>query len=306
MTRIHWWLVRQVSRILEPAERDAVWGDVLESGETAAQALGDVSGLVIRRQTALWRDARPWLVLVGLVVPLALLLSLVSRRVSEGNAVYAWMYFSNWDWRLFQERAFWLILADTSTIVVPDILVLLSLAWTIGILLGAASRRTIAVNGALFAVVLLFGVFAAVPWYTQLQIRTLENAGHVFPGDGAGRVIQRHSGDAAGPSLMFYVLLFQIFLVLLPAFWGMHKGLGRAARPWLLGTIPWIPAVAAMVLLAGMQGVWWAGLATHNWIWLRSGWRMPPLLFVLAGPVAYMLVSGAWQRWHREYKEIEK
>lgn len=297
MTRIHWWLVVQVSRILEPGERDVVWGDILESGQTGAQALRDVSGLVIRRQTALWRDARPWLVLVGLVAPLALLLSLVSRRVSEANAVYAWMYFSNWDWRLFGERAYWLILADTSTIVVPDILVLLSLAWTIGILLGAASRRTIAVKGALFAVVLLFGVFVAVPWYTALQMHTLEDA--------SGRVFPSHSGDTAGPSLMFYVLLFQIFLVLLPAFWGMHKGLGRAARPWLL-TIPWIPALAAMVLLAGMQGVWWAGLATHNWIWLQRGWRMPPLVFVLAGPVVYMLASQAWQRWHRELKEIEK
>ena len=45
MTRICWWLVDKFSRLLEPAERDAVHGDVAESGETGGGALVEVRGL---------------------------------------------------------------------------------------------------------------------------------------------------------------------------------------------------------------------------------------------------------------------
>ena len=34
MTRLCWWLVETVSRVLEPDERNAVRGDFAESGET--------------------------------------------------------------------------------------------------------------------------------------------------------------------------------------------------------------------------------------------------------------------------------
>ena len=78
MTRICWWLVDLVSRMLEPDERDAVRGDFTESGENGVQALGDVVGLVVRRQAALWNDWRPWAVLGGLIIPLGMLLSIVS------------------------------------------------------------------------------------------------------------------------------------------------------------------------------------------------------------------------------------
>ena len=45
-----WRLVNIVARILHPDERDAVCGDLVESGATGGQALRDVFGLVIRRQ----------------------------------------------------------------------------------------------------------------------------------------------------------------------------------------------------------------------------------------------------------------
>jgi len=57
--------------MLESGEREAVRGDLAESGETGSQALRHVVGLVIRRQLSIWTDWRPWLTLVGLVVPLA-------------------------------------------------------------------------------------------------------------------------------------------------------------------------------------------------------------------------------------------
>ena len=71
MNRICWWLVDIVSRMLEPYERDAVRGDFSESNEHGMQALFGLLGLVLRRQVDLWTSWRPWLALLGLVVPVA-------------------------------------------------------------------------------------------------------------------------------------------------------------------------------------------------------------------------------------------
>lgn len=92
MTRVSWWVVDVVSRMLESDERDAVRGDFAESGESGGRALRDLLGLVIRRQAALWTDWRPWLALVGLVVPLGVLLSVVSGWWSYGSAISLWLY----------------------------------------------------------------------------------------------------------------------------------------------------------------------------------------------------------------------
>ena len=80
MTRVRWWLVDRLSRMLEPGEREAVRGDIAESGETAGQALRNVLSLVVRRQAALWKGWRPWLTFAALVAPLGILLSLGSQN----------------------------------------------------------------------------------------------------------------------------------------------------------------------------------------------------------------------------------
>ena len=53
MTRICWWLADRVSRLLEPDEREAVRGDLEETGAAGGKALRDVLGLAARRQAAL-------------------------------------------------------------------------------------------------------------------------------------------------------------------------------------------------------------------------------------------------------------
>jgi hypothetical protein len=61
-----------LARTLDPAEREAVLGDLVESGETGAEALRAVLGLVARRKAALWaaswKDWHVWLA-VALVFP---------------------------------------------------------------------------------------------------------------------------------------------------------------------------------------------------------------------------------------------
>ena len=52
MTQICWWLTDIASRMY-PRERDAVLVDLAEAGETGAQALRDLLGLVVGRQSTL-------------------------------------------------------------------------------------------------------------------------------------------------------------------------------------------------------------------------------------------------------------
>jgi hypothetical protein len=73
MNRFCWWLVERLSRRLEPGERDAVLGDIAESGETGHEALRDLLGLTLRRGAAVWREARSWLALAGLIAPVGML-----------------------------------------------------------------------------------------------------------------------------------------------------------------------------------------------------------------------------------------
>jgi hypothetical protein len=98
MIRFFWWLADELSRTLDPGEREAVWGDIEESGDTAGQALRNILGLVARRQATLWKNWQPWMTLALLVAPLGVMLSLASRLVAYGNALPLWMYFDNWTW----------------------------------------------------------------------------------------------------------------------------------------------------------------------------------------------------------------
>jgi hypothetical protein len=56
MTRVCWQLVEILSLMLHSDERQAVRGDLAESGETGSQALSDVLGLAFRRQAAVVRQ----------------------------------------------------------------------------------------------------------------------------------------------------------------------------------------------------------------------------------------------------------
>jgi hypothetical protein len=82
MTSTHWPLIEVAARLLERDEREAVLGDLLESGEGAWQGLLDVLGLAVRRQLLLWKSWQPWLASLGLALPGSLLLMGFSVSVS--------------------------------------------------------------------------------------------------------------------------------------------------------------------------------------------------------------------------------
>jgi hypothetical protein len=97
--------VEMLARLLEPTEREAVLGDLAETGETGARAIRDLAGLVIRRQAAPWRDWRPWLATAAVVFAGWQLGALVVRP-SGGYSLDLWIIrnYKYFDPRLLAEN----------------------------------------------------------------------------------------------------------------------------------------------------------------------------------------------------------
>jgi len=127
-------LLEVAARRLERSERDAVLGDLVESGTSAWRGMREVLGLVARRELALWYDWRPWLAAFGVALPGSFLLMGVSLSVSctylrlTGAAVGG-------------------VCAPTGHegFLLPacQVLLLLAWAWTSGFFVGSVSRRTL-------------------------------------------------------------------------------------------------------------------------------------------------------------------
>jgi hypothetical protein len=235
MTRVCWRVVDILSLMLRPDERQAVRGDLVESGAPGIGALIDVLGLVVRRQAAPWTHWPPWLILATLVVPLGMLLSVVSRYTADGSAIYVWMYANNWKWGDLANAGFWHVFAETIFLVCKAYMALACWSWTSGFVLGSISRRMIQTNGFLFCLMLSFGALVAAPRYFAYYWR--------FP----------YGGNAPVFSLMFYreafPLIVQALLVVGPSLWGMRRGAGMGtSRPLLRKTL-WIAAIATLAAM---------------------------------------------------------
>ena len=144
---IGWSLTTLASKLLERDEREAVLGDLAECNESGWHGLLDVLGLVIRRQTLLWRNWRPWLAAFGLALPSSFLLMGFSVSVS----------------RAYQQFIDTTILKTTGLTAGPGFslllcnsALLLGWSWTGGFVVGSLSRRTLWVSAALSAAPCLF------------------------------------------------------------------------------------------------------------------------------------------------------
>lgn len=279
-----WRFVDLVSKLLEPDERAAVRGDLVEAGASGQQALREVTGLVIRREAALWMHWLPWLALAGVVIPLGALLSHVSRWLADWSAIYAFLYVDNWTWAYLDSPGARRDLLHYSSSFLVTCVTLICWSWTCGFVLGALSRRTVWINGALFVLV----VFAAT-------LDTTTTARH-------------NTFNDAVFSITFYNLVFPVMLrtlfVLLPALSGMHRGARSAILP-LFPTIVW--AVAVVILTA------WTAKGLESSVVFGRGLipadagldgvmgtaddprplRLLPL--VMLWPVGYMLATTKWR-----------
>jgi len=203
-------LLSMLSRLLEPAEREAVCGDLQEMNVSGLAAARDILGLVIRRQAALWLDWRPWLALVGVAVPIGLLLALISRWWAGTSAIYAFLYVNNWTWgHLASPGARHLLLETALRYFLLPSVALIGWSWTSGVVIGRLSRRAVWLTALIFA----FAVLAAA-------------ASSIVPAAPSREGV--FSGADAVFSIAFYrtvlPILVRVTLVLLPALAGMHRG----------------------------------------------------------------------------------
>jgi len=231
MSRLVWGLVDFSSRLLAQDECEAVRGDLAEAGVSGGAALVDILGLVARRQAALWLDGAPWLALAGIVVPLGVLLSHVSRWWAYGWAIDAFIYLNRWTWAMTVENpGFRGLLVAAALRDLVSGLALIGWSWTSGFALGALSRRTLWITAPLFLAVVLG---ATVGTTTTARANELNAAVFEVPLYG----------------VLFPRLLRALF-VLLPAWLGMRRSLRQPALSWRSTAI-----VAGVII--GLT--WWAG-----------------------------------------------
>ncbi len=288
MTRICWWLTDAVSRMLEPGERDVVHGDFAESGESGGRALRDVLGLVVRRQAVLWKDWRPWLALVGLIVPLGMLLSIVSSITASQTATYMWLYANNWDWALLRYAGFWHEFTDSLALVFVSCLTLVCWSWTAGFVLGSVSRRIVQVYGVLFCLTLVLGALLGAPQYFAYWLQYIH------------RPISPDSSDPIS-GLAFYrvmlPLIVQAVLVAAPSLLGMSQGADVKRFTPLVRIVLWTAAIGTLTVLVIREPGFDFFLKAD---WLRRIWQQQTrwLQFVVYWPVVYLAANAIWQRWH--------
>lgn len=304
--RVSWWLVERLSQALEPGEREAVRGDLAEARERGSRALAQVLGLVLRRQAELWEGWRPWATLIGLILPLSLLLSLISRRGASGSAVYVWMYVNNFYWGLLSNRGFWHVLPESAGRVLTIYITLACWAWTAGFVVGAASRRMIRMNAALLCLMLLFGELVGAPLYLAIVSAYMHR---LLPGQ---RVTL---GIDPAPALMFYRIIFplliQAVVVALPAVWGMRRGSELARLRPFVRAVLWTAAIATLgILLLQQVGfvlllrqIFGFGLDSWQMRWLRFFWHPHAAPLIVYWPIAYIVARAIARRWHTTIQE---
>jgi hypothetical protein len=273
-------MVDAASLLLDSAERDAVCGDLAESGESGPRALREVLSLVVRRRATCLQGWRPWLTIVGPTLPLSVLVSLQSRRTADGTAIYLWLCVNNWDWAIIHNSGFWQELAQCAPGVLLSYLALACWSWTTGLLLGFFARRILWFSGAVFFVVALAMSVFGVPLFFD-HILVLQRA-------------RDFHNNAAVFIEAFYRQVFpqclQLILVVLPAWKGMLQGCQIDRFPRFVQVLLLIAAIVAVGTLVSTNLLWWQ---MRVWdIWPLRQPRLPSLMpLAIAGPAAYLLLA---------------
>ena len=282
MSRFCWWWADVVARTLEPGEREAVRGDLAESGETGGQALVEVLGLALRRQAAPWMDWPAWLVLAGLVLPLGVLLCLIARRNADGSAIYLWLYGNNWDPSYWSSPGLRHELVQHAAAILTGYFTLFCWSWSSGFLLGGVSRRRgLPLQSILFVLFVLFGAALGAP---------PRHFGHAL-----FYRARDYPNNAAVFDLTFYRVIFplilQFALVLGPSIWGMRQAVRAASGRPLLRSLLWTAAIASLAAMAIQTG-----LASVPYV--QEGISRAVAQVIACWPVGYLVAAGISRHRH--------
>jgi hypothetical protein len=284
MTRLCWWLVEGVSRLLDRPERDVVRGDLAECGALAGRALREVLGLVVRRQAAAWFDWRPWFILAAIVIPIGFLLSHASRWWGIHSAIDLANYWVLWDVSYLLYPGYRNDVIRLAVWIGAAWVALIGWSWTSGFVVGRLSRRTLWLTVLLFALV----VFAAT-------LGTVTSA-------------QRSPNPSLKYHLIFVVFprLLRTFLVMMPMVWGAYRG--SRGRPLLFGpTLIWVLVLAGATFFTSQSlersVVFGRGLLPQDpgpdGFFISADDPRPwwPLSAVMMWPAFYVLVISMQERW---------
>ena len=282
------WLVDLLTEMLDADERQIVRGDVAESGVTGNQAVRDVFGLVIRRQFDQWTHWQPWITLAVLILPLAMILSIVSGRTAGMSSVYLWMYANNWHWSDVRNLGFWQVLGESAFLVLTSQLALVCGAWTGGFVLGAVSRKMVQTNSLLLSLMLLLGAAVGAPLYEAFYWQYLHRSFGMpsFPDPNAPVFAVAFYRQA-------FPLIVQAVSVVIPALWGIRKGAGLASfRPALRILLGTAAIVSLTVMVAQNQDLWillrvpMRPVFTQRWLWLQL------VQMIVYWPMSYLVAMA--------------
>ena len=283
MTRIGWTLADLATQLLEPHERDAVRGDLAECGASGWRALREVLGLVLRRHAALWTEWRPWLALVGVVLPLGIMLSHASRSWADGTALDISLYLRLWDWSYLQYPGWRRELLQSVGSIALSAFALSVWSWTSGYMLASVSRRTVWIAAMAFALVVFFATLGTT---TVARLAHDKFAGHFY-----GVVLPR---------------LFRTAFVMLPLLWGIHSRRKGVIRPMTLFVGAAIVIAVTVLKSPGLENslVWGRGLygsAGPDRTYGTNDDPRPlwPVALVMLWPTAYILATAMPNRLRR-------
>jgi hypothetical protein len=275
LTQICWRLVDIVSRMLHPDERDAVCGDLAESGATGGQALGDVLGLVIRREAELWKDWHPWLAVTGLVGLAGTLLGEIAFQFDAEIVLQVRTY-----WRHGVHFGTGLSVGEDAVYLGCLFLALLAWSWTSGFVLGSLSGRATWLTGTLFCLVV-----HSHPQFVLLLLGKRASLGtHIW------EVVLNLLVMMSIPTLPF----------LSAAIWGMNRG-ARMRTLQLRHALLLATAIAVLTSLVTWTSGWYE---TVRQVWSEGVWRPIPWptrllpLAIVSWPVIYLLGTT----WFKEMK----
>lgn len=276
MTRVICWLTDLVAQLLDPHERDVVRGDLEECGVSGWRGLFELLGLVTRRQVGLWTDWRPWLALVGVVVPCGVLLSHASRAWADSTALGISLYLRVWEWSYLGYPGWrWELLTVIGSAVLSAG-ALSVWSWTCGYMLASVSRRTVWTTVIIFTVLVFFATFGTS---TVARQQHEKFAGHFY-----GVVLPR---------------LFRTAFVMMPVLWGVHSRRNGVLRPSTVLVGATLAITLTVVKSPGLESslVWGRGLygqAGPDRTYGTSDDPRPlwPVALVMLWPTAYILATA--------------